>query len=218
MRVRYLSALFFLDFLEEALDNKKRIIWRKARCNMKKRQGILIGVIAAIVLVMTGIAFGIFGSGEQKQDSAIRKYKGLEKIEYIKYSNGEEEDVLIKKDGAWIWKEDPELKVDQEYVAAQVSSISNYLKIEKLEEKGKLKSFGLKDSEISMTLKDSRGRKITIFLGDMYTEDSYYAQIGNSNNIYVVSGEVMSVIDNLVAQKVVAQEPDRETYTMEEVE
>lgn len=218
MRVRYLSALFFLDFLEEALDNKKRIIWRKARCNMKKRQGILIGVIAAIVLVMTGIAFGIFGSGEQKQDSAIRKYKGLEKIEYIKYSNGEEEDVLIKKDGAWIWKEDPELKVDQEYVAAQVSSISNYLKIEKLEENGKLKSFGLKDSEISMTLKDSRGRKITIFLGDMYTEDSYYAQIGNSNNIYVVSGEVMSVIDNLVAQKVVAQEPDRETYTMEEVE
>lgn len=211
------STLFFLDFPGQALHNKDRMLEGRARyMRIKKKQGILIGIIAVAVLAVAGIIFLIAGMGQEKQDSQIRKYRSLGKIEYIKYTIGGEEEVLIKKDNTWKWKSHPELEVDQEYMATQANSISSLLQMYKIEEKGKLKSFGLDDSEINLTVKDNRGKKISISLGDMHTEDLYYAQIGNSKNIYVISSEVMSIIDNLSAQKDVGQEPDREIYKMEE--
>lgn len=177
---------------------------------MKKKKIILIGAIVVALIVIAGIIFLIAGKGKNSEQAVFEKYTGLKEIVSVDFLYGGEEATLVQKDGTWQWDEEPDLVLDQESASAQVETLKQSLAMEKLEEDD-LKACGLEEPEISITIKDKSGRKMTFYIGTLFDVNNYYATIDGGDDIYMISGQAVEVIDSLSAQKIVSEQMDSMT-------
>lgn len=166
---------------------------------MNKKKGILISIAILIVVAIGAIIFFVFRNSNLE-------YQDLGKIRSIKYTVGKEEYELVKEEECWYWEDRKDLSVDEDFIETQAKIARKELEIIKEEEKGSFKKYGLDDTEYSLTLKDSKGRKYEIHIGNMVSEDTYFVRIGNEKSIYTASWKIMEVIDSLAAQRLQSEQ------------
>lgn len=160
---------------------------------MKKKGYMIGGIILAVVVIGLLVFFGVRNKN--------CKYQDLGKIQSMKYFDGKQELELVKEDEQWYWEDRKDLLLDNNFVEMQAKIAGKKLGIQKTEDKGSLKKYGLKDTTYSLTLKDSKGRTITIHIGDMLSEDTYFVKVGNEKSVYTASWQIMEVINSLMAQR-----------------
>ena len=161
---------------------------------MNKKKRILIAIITLAVVVIGTILFFVFRNKNYE-------YKDLGKIRSMKYFDGKQELELVKEDEQWYWEDRKDLLLDNNFVEMQAKIARKELGIQKTEDKGSLKEYGLEDTTYSLTLKDSKGRTITIHIGHMLSEDTYFVKVGNEKSVYTASWQIMEVINSLMAQR-----------------
>ena len=166
-----------------------------------KNKKILIAIIAVVILAAGIVLF--FGLRNRNV-----KYKDLGKITYMKYSIDGEEYEIVKKGKTWHWEDREDLPVDSVSVDIIAKSAKNDLHVEEAQTKDSLKKLGLKNPEYSLTLKDSRGRQITLHVGKAVSEDTYFAQMESDKKVYTVSFEILTVIDSLSAVRSVSEQAE----------
>ncbi len=161
---------------------------------MNKKKRILIAIITLAVVVIGTILFFVFRNKNYE-------YKDLGEIRSMKYFDGKQEFELVKEDDSWYWEDRKDLLLDNNFVEMQAKIARKELGIQKTEDKGSLKEYGLDDTTYSLTLKDSKGRTITIHIGHMLSEDTYFVKVGNEKSVYTASWQIMEVINSLMAQR-----------------
>ena len=145
-------------------------------------------------MVVGVIVFLVFGNRNCE-------YQDLGEIRSMKYTAEKEEYELIKKDDSWYWEDREDLLLDNNFVEIQAGIARKELQIQKTEDKKALSEYGLEETKYSLTLKDTKGRTITIHIGYMLSEDTYFVKVGNEKSVYTASHKIMEVIDNLMVQR-----------------
>ena len=166
---------------------------------MKKKKMMIISAIALVVVAAVVLLF----VGLRNRNC---KYEELGTLKYVKFSNESGEYELVKEEECWYWKDRKDLLLEEVSIEALMALSQKELGLEKLEEKGSFKKYGLDDTEYSLTLQDSNGKKVTMYIGDMMGDDSYFVRVGNEKAIYRGSLKVMDVIDSLAAERNVSEQ------------
>lgn len=167
---------------------------------MKNKKKLIIIIVSIVVLLAAGALLFL---GLRNRNV---KYSDLGKITYMKYSvNGEEYEV-VKKDDVWYWKDREDLFIENVSIDMISKTARKELRIEEAQTNESLKKLGLKDPEYSLTLKDSKGRKITFHVGKQVSVDTYFVQNGSDKKVYTASEQIMGVIDSLMAMRSVSEQ------------
>lgn len=181
-----------------------QIYIRKVRKLMNKKKMVIIGAIVAAVVIVAVVLICIF-AGNRKEDEEVVKnpYKGLGEIVEVKYTYNDETAELVKKKDKWSWKDDKDLSVDQEAIDFAISGIDQFLIVDFIEDAKDVDAYGLKKPNYSIALKDSKGKKKVINIGDSSGEDgmTWYVQEKGDSTIYVVGYEIIDCIDSLAIQR-----------------
>ena len=176
---------------------------------MKKKKMIIIGAVAAAVILVAVLLICLFVGGNNDKEAEVNNpYQGLGEIVEVEYTYNGDPVELVKKDGKWSWKEDKELSVDQEAIDFAISGIDQFTVIDFIEDVKDKDAYGLKKPSYSITLKDSKGNKKTINIGDSMGEDgmSWYVMEKGDDTVYVVGYEIIDCIDSLDIQRVLSLE------------
>jgi len=188
---------------------------------MKNKKLIwIIGAIVAVVVAAVVLIICLVGEKENEDAKMENLYQGIGEIVSIKYEYGADSVELIKKKGKWQWKDDKTLEVDQETVEYAVERFENLPVIDFFEGPDGLETYGLKKPTYSITMKDAKGVKKTILIGDSSGEDgmTWYAMEKGEDMVYIVTYDVIDLIDSLDLQRSMAIQQQEMYGALEEEE
>ena len=168
---------------------------------MNKKKAIIIGAIGAAVVAVAVIICLIFVFKKDNDDEFTSIMDGIGEIQYVEYTYGKKTYVIKKENGVWMWEHNPNLLVEQEAVESRIQKLSDFITIDKFGKVKDLKEYGLDDPFHTVTFKDSKGNKKIIYIGDNLMDDSYYATTKNKKDVYVITSDIIQLIDDLDAQR-----------------
>jgi hypothetical protein len=128
--------------------------------------------------------------------------------------DGNEEIKLIYQDGSWQYGADEHFALNQDLSAAMADAISTAQTTRTISaDEADTSQFGLDSSDISISFTDAEGTSYSLVFGDYNTAaDAYYAQKGDSDNVYLVSESLKSAFEYELYDLLVVDEiPETET-------
>ena len=160
-----------------------------------------------LIYLQSPIAVDKDGNEKKGTDGYFKLLDALEDhlTDYVVTYDGEEYEV-VKKDDVWYWKDREDLFIENISIDLISKTARKELRIEEAQTNDSLKKLGLKDPEYSLTLKDSKGRMMTFYVGKQISDNTYFVQNGSNKKVYTASEQIMGVIDSLMAMRSVSEQ------------
>lgn len=167
---------------------------------MKQKKGMI--VLLAVLLVLCGIYFAMRGYNEKQEEKkaeeetadVVRVVEIGEPTE-ITYSADDGSSMsFVKEDGTWYFKDDKETELVQDTIQNIADTVSEVDAEKQIEDPDPLESYGLDAASYTITVTGSDGTTETIYIGDGADYD-YYMTVGDKENVYLVSSDLVNVLD-----------------------
>lgn len=160
----------------------------------KQKKHLLILIILLIVLVA-----GYFGlreynkrkTAEDSKKNTVRIFNNSE-IETFTYAYADSSFTLEKRDGNWVYTEDPSLQLDNNKINAMLSLAGNVPVTDVVEGVADFEQYGLEEPYLTITCSDGK-KDYQIRMGDYsMTISKYFIRINNEDKVYTTDNSLYS--------------------------
>ena len=181
---------------------------------MKKMKLLLImSVVAMLVLC------GCTKDKETNNDDRVQKVPvreeliNVENAVSVKYTDNTTIITLVDVNGVWYFEGDMETWVDQVKAYDIVQTASILKSVDLIEDAGALADYGLETAAYTVVVTDGAGNETTIYIGYSLEDGTYYATIGEKDQVYIIGGQLAAVLEFDIQRLI---DPNYEEYIEEE--
>ncbi len=162
---------------------------------MKKKNGLLYGAIALVVLCVIYIAVGQYTDrSKEKKEQAKADSKiymtDISDIASISFNNEENELTFHKDDDTWKYDSDDLFPVKQTSLDTLAKTAGKLEAVRKLEDGDELSAYGFNDPIRTVKVTAEDGTETIILLGNQTEDGSYYAMIAGETTPYQISSSL----------------------------
>ncbi len=166
---------------------------------MKKDRKRII-ILLATLLILLAAFFGLRAFNdreeerikEEEQASQVEITK-LSALQSISYKNETGEISLTKQEDQWVFSDEPKVKLDQSYITAMESAITDLTATRELEDPDELSYYGLEEPVCEIRAEDEDGTETTIYVGNG-TDSDYYLTADDKEKVYTGGSSLMSAV------------------------
>lgn len=166
---------------------------------MKKKRNqflFLLGLLLLLLIAWFGIKMLNQKQEEQQEaeEEAAKIYvTDINEIASVSYNTDNGEFSFEKKDDAWIYKQDPDFPLAQNYPEQIAGKFGKLEALRELQDGDDLEDYGLTDPAYTVKLEDADGNETSLRIGNA-VDDAYYLLNESTKKIYTVSSSVTGVL------------------------
>ncbi|WP_277405961.1 DUF4340 domain-containing protein [Lacrimispora xylanisolvens] len=168
---------------------------------MKKKNGLIFGAAALVVLCAVYVGVGQYMDRSQKktenQKEASKVYMtDFSEIQSVSYDREGNEISFTKKDGKWVYDQDVKFPVMQTKMDGIASTVSKLEAVRKLEDGDGFGAYGLDQPIRTITVTGADNKKSVILLGNATPDGDYYAAIQGEDTPYLIGSSLYTETDS----------------------
>lgn len=166
---------------------------------MKKKKNqflLLLGLLLLLLIAWFGIKMLNQKQEEQQEaeEEAAKIYvTDIKEIDSVSYGTENGEFTFEKEDDAWIYKQDTDFPLAQNYPEQIAGKFGKLEAFRELQDGDDLEAYGLTDPAYTVKLEDTNGNETSLSIGNA-VDDAYYLLNENTEKIYTVSSSVTGVL------------------------
>lgn len=175
---------------------------------MKKKNGLLWGVIALVVLCIIYVGVGQYMEHSEKTQKEVKEAErvymtDITSVTGVSYDYEGTALSFTKEGDTWKYDRDDQFPVEESKITGIVSTASKLEAVRKLEGGDDLSAYGLAEPARKVTLTAEDGSHTVICIGNSTEDSQYYAMIEGPNIPYLIGAalftETSGGLDELMA-------------------
>lgn len=167
---------------------------------MKKKKGLLYGVLALVVLCLIYAGTTAYLDRSEKKENQKKEADKAYMTDFtdvtaVSYEKDGQELSFTKKDGVWNYDSDELFPVKQTKLESLASTVSKLEALRTLEGGDPLSAYGLDKPIRKIEVTSNEGKKSVILLGNGTEDGNYYAVLEGESTPYLISSSLYSETD-----------------------
>lgn len=161
-------------------------------------------IVCAVMTMLIASTWFLLDREEKKAPdktifgSVLEKYENLEKITYVKVSDGERSEVLLWDGKFWRWEDELNLSAPQDEFTKSLEKVTKKLYPQKVDKELLPEETGLVGKYYSVFLRDEKGNELFIQIGTANESGVYYARLDGSEEIYTIRRHAKKMVDEVI--------------------
>ncbi len=172
---------------------------------MKKKNRLLLILLAALLLccALYGLLRFLDARKAEKAEgsaqSSVIYLSQIEEANSLTYSNSSGVFSFTSDGSRWVYDSDPDFPLSQSDLSLIAVSMKNLTALRQLEGGEDLSAYGLDSPASYVSAKNAAGDEVTVLIGSMASDGSYYAMRGGEEAIYTISASLPQQLKDVYA-------------------
>ncbi len=163
----------------------------------KKRFLYLLLILPLLLLVL--VLMKRYNKGQEEKQEAEKEAAtvyatDMEEMDSVSYAAGDSEFTFEKKEGTWIYRQDPDFPLAQTYPQQIASTFGKLTALRELKDGDELEDYGLDEPAYTVHLTGTDGAEIDLRIGNA-VDDAYYMYNETTDKIYTVSSTAIETLE-----------------------
>lgn len=162
---------------------------------MKKKKGLIAGIVILLILIGVYIGLKVAGPKEKEEQTEEKEITAFEvEVENISQVSIENDGVLytfVKEEDTWKYAEDENLPLNQDIISNIISGLTSVKAQRELTDVENFADYGLSEPKLRATITAKNNEQTVLNFGDDNEAISgTYMSIGNNEQIYLVNSSL----------------------------
>lgn len=162
---------------------------------MKKKKGLIAGIVILLILIGVYIGLKVAGPKEKEEQTEKKEITAFEvEVENVSQVSIENDGVLytfVKEEDTWKYAEDENLPLNQDIISNIISGLTSVKAQRELTDVENFADYGLSEPKLRATITAKNNEQTVLNFGDDNEAISgTYMSIGNNEKIYLVDSSL----------------------------
>ena len=162
---------------------------------MKKKKGLIAGIVILLILIGVYIGLKVAGPKEKEEQTEEKEITAFEvEVENVSQVSIENDGVLytfVKEEDTWKYAEDENLPLNQDIISNIISGLTSVKAQRELTDVENFADYGLSEPKLRATITAKNNEQTVLNFGDDNEAVSgTYMSIGNNEKIYLVNSSL----------------------------